>query len=583
MRSVVLGVVSKLCLCEVRIVAKSTRIVAGLFFVILTAWSLPAQEKQPVYVYLFSRFSDFVNMEMTERRIRDTVSLVEKYRREYPKSQVSATVLFSGALSQALAERNAKTRIKDYVLEAARRGVIEIGYDGTDEPTYSSRPLVNLGNIGSPEDRWRLRGEAAEQFLTEARDPSSGEVEKGKPGGLKAMQEVFGEAVCVKGLNVGIGGDSEYIHHLRRYNTQAIMWGLPDPNPALNIHGYRGSVEQFGKAMSPIPNSSPELNWMDNFLRLSETSDAAVRVVSGHEGPEVIKKLMDALDRSHVRILHVELSDVRMYLSQLFDKGTVFPPLKLAYDHPDHPTLPLEAFAGSKQLEENQANQEALMRWLAGDFMAANPGSHFVSSTDLAKMSPSNVGQDISVEELQKAAGALLKAWGNDTYLPDYISVGNQYLSLADTFQVLCDVLAEQHRTGKRPQIVRIHSVYGPLQLPEEHGPALGAVTGASVARTASDMARVLKNETWKPVPTSVVPMWVDIESLHLTTGQFLRLMLESLVAPSPSVQIKVKMTNNFSSSGLEYPKQRLPIDQGGTWTFRPAPLNIAPPTQASN
>src|ERR1700719_276524 len=204
MQSVILRVDSKLH--EVRAVAKNMRIIAGLFLMMTSAWGLPAQEKQPVYIYLFSRYSDFVNMEMTEARIRDTVSLVEKYRREYPESQVSATLLFSGAVSQALAERNAKTQIKDYVLEAARRGVIEIGYDGTDEPTYVSRPLVNLGNVPSPEERWRLRGEAAEQFLTEARDPASGLVQKGKLGGIRAMQEVFGEAVCVKGLNVGTGG-----------------------------------------------------------------------------------------------------------------------------------------------------------------------------------------------------------------------------------------------------------------------------------------------------------------------------------------------------------------------------------------
>jgi len=571
MKSVVLRVASELH--ELKTVAKGMRIIAGLFLALLFARSLPAQEKEPAYVYLFSRYSDFVNMEMTERRIRDTVSLVEKYRREYPDSQASATVLFSGALSQALAERNAKTHIKDYLLEAAHRGVIEIGYDGTDEPTYVFRPLVNLANIASPEERWRLRGEAAEQFLTEARDPASGRVQKGKSGGLKAMQEVFGEAVCIRGLNVGIGGDSEYVHHLRRYNAKAIMWGLPDPDPALNIHGYRGSVEQFGKAMSPLPNSSPELNWMDNFLRLSETSDAAVRVVSGHEGPEAIKKVMGAVDRSHVRILHVELSDVRMYLSQFFDKGTLYPPIKVAYEHPDHPTLPLEAFAESKQLEENQVNQEALMKWLVRDFMPVNAGTRFISSREVTKMSPSNVGQSVSVAELQKAAGALLKEWGDNTYLPDYVTVGNQYLSLADTFQVLCNVLAEQHRQGQRPQVVGIHSVYGPLQVPGEHGPALGAVTGASVARAASDLAHVLNDETWKPVPTNTIPMWVDLEGLHLTAGQFLRLMLESLVAPSPSVQIRVKMTNNFSGSGLGYPKQRLPIDQGGTWTFKPAPL----------
>src|SRR5262249_35293405 len=151
----------------------------------------------------------------------------------------------SGALSQALAARNSTTHIKDYLLDAVRRGVIEIGYDGTDEPTYSFRPYADLSKTKTAEERWQLRAATMEKFLTESRDPKSGMVEKGKSGGLKAMQEVFGEAVCITGLNEEFGGDSEYLHQVRRYNTKAIMWGLPDPDPARNIHGYRGSVREF--------------------------------------------------------------------------------------------------------------------------------------------------------------------------------------------------------------------------------------------------------------------------------------------------------------------------------------------------
>ena len=555
---------------------KNIRVAASLLILSMTgAGALLAQTKQPVFVYLFSRYSDFVNVEMTEGRIHDTVSLVEKFRQKYPDSQATVTLLFSGALSQALAERNARTGIKDYVLDAARRGIIEIGYDGTDEPTYSFRPLARPDIKAPAEARWQARGDSAEQFLTEARDVTTGRVLQGKSGGLKAMQEVFGEAVCVKGLNVGLGGDSEYVHHLRRLNTKAILWGLPDPNPTLNIHGYRGSVEQFGLAMSPMPNSSPELNWVDNYLRLSETSNAAVRVVAGQEGPEAIRKVLGSVDRSRVRIVHVELGDVRIYLSQFYDAGELFPPLKVAYNHPDRPTLPQEAFGDRQQVEEKQANQEALMQWLAGDFMRANAGSGFISSTGVARMSPSNVGHTVSVAELQKAVAATLKDWGDNTYPPDYIVVGNQYLSLADTFQVLCDVLAEQSLTGKRPQTIGIRQIYGPVEVPDEHGPALGAVTAISVAHAAAAIETRIHDESWKATPSNAVPVWVDIDGLHLTAGQFLRLMAESLVAESSSAPIKVKMTYSVSGSGMGYPKQRLPIDQGGTWTFKPAPLDI--------
>jgi len=540
-----------------------------------------AQDKQPVFIYLFSKYGDFVNIEMTEHRLHDTVSLVEKIRQKYPESQASVTMLFSGALSQALVERNAKTGIKDFLVDAARRGIIEIGYDGTDEPTYSYRPLAAPDLRMPAEARWKVHGDSAEQFLTEARDVATGRVQKGKSGGLKAMQEVFGEAVCIKGLNVGLGIDSEYVHHLGRLNTKAILWGLPDPNPALNIHGYRGSVEQFGLAMSPIPNSSPEFNWVNHYLRLSETSNAAVRVVAAQEGAEAIKKVVTAVDRSRVRMVHVELGDVRMYLSQFFDAGELFPPLKVAYNHPDHPNLPQEAFADAKQLEEKQASQEALMQWLAGDFMRGNAGSTFISSGTLAKMSPSNVGQSISVAELQRAVASTLKAWGDNTYPPDYLVVGNQYLSLADTFQVLCDVLADQSRTGRRPETVRIRQIFGPIDIVDEHGPALGSVTATAVARVAADLATRLRDESWKDIPANAVPVWVDVEGLHLTSGQFLRLMAESLVAENPSAAIKIKMTYSISGNGMGYPKQRSPVEQGGTWTFKPAPLNLPSASRA--
>ncbi len=539
--------------------------------------------KQPVYIYLFGRFSDFYNIKMTEGRIRDTVSLVEKYRREYPESRASATMLFSGALSQALAERNARTGIKDYLVDAARRGVIEIGYDGADEPTYWFRPHPELAKAKTPEERWRARSDAAEKFLTESRDPVTGAVQVGKSGGLKAMQEIFGEAVCLRGLTPEFGGDSEYIWHLKRYNTKAILWGLPDPDPSYNIHGYRGSVWVFGKTMSPTPNESPELNWIDNRLRLSETSDAAVRLVSGREGPEGIKKVVEKLDRGHVRFVHVELGDVRMYLSQFYDKGELYPPLKVAYSHPNHPTLPEEAFADDKQHEEAAALQDALMKWLAKDFLPENAGSHFVSSTDVASMAPSILSQSVSVDRLQNSAKAMLAAWGNNTYLPDYLALGGQYLSMADTFEVLCDVLAEQHRKGSRPQSVRVHPVHGPLQMPPEHGPAIGEVSAAAVARVAAELADKLKDESGMDVPVNVIPIWVQIDGLRVTAGQFLRLMAESLVAPSPDAKIKVKMTYFFSSQGLGYPKTRLPIDQGGTWTFRPAPLKLVLMQQAAN
>lgn len=548
---------------------------------ILGASGLCAQEQQPFFVYLFGRYSDFVNIELTEGRIRDTISLVEKYRTEHPQARASVTMLFSGALSQALAERNAKTGIKDLILDASRRGLVEVGYDGTDEPTYASRPFPDLSHAKTPDERWMARASHAERILNEARDPASGAVQTGKSGGLKAMQEVFGKALCIGGLTDELGGDSEYVHYMRPLNTHALMWGLP-VTPATEMHGYKTSVKESGKFMSPVPNSAPEMSWMDGFLRLTEMS-YDVSLLAAQAGPEELRKMAEKADRKRVHILEVELSDQKMYLSDSYNQGSLYPPLKVAYDHPDHPKLPPEAFADRLVQVDALARQDALLKYFSGVFVPANAESRFVSSSDLMEMSPSDVGKSISVEELQKAVTGMVKRWGIETYLPDYLTLNaNQYLSLAETFQALCDVLAEQNRTGKLPQTVLIRQVYGPLTMPEDHGPALGTVTGVTVARMAAQLADRFHDTTWKPIPGNMVPARVDIGDLHLTAGQFLRLMAEAAAAPSLETKLNVKMTYMFSPASLVYPKMRLPIDQGGSWTLKPAPLNLTSAAQSA-
>src|SRR4051794_1915193 len=74
-----------------------------------------AAAAQPVYVYLHARIGDHVNIDLSEDRLRRILPMVERYRKQHPQAGVSATILFSGAVSQALADRNAKTGIKDFV------------------------------------------------------------------------------------------------------------------------------------------------------------------------------------------------------------------------------------------------------------------------------------------------------------------------------------------------------------------------------------------------------------------------------------------------------------------------------------
>ena len=526
-------------------------------------------EKQPVFVFLYARITDHINMGISEDRLRHVLPMLENFRKDHPELRVSATVLLSGAVSEALARRNAQTGIKDFIQDYVRRGVIELGYDGTDEPTYEHRPVADLSKAKTAEDRWLARGTAADRFLTEARQAQTGAEEPGMVGGLKKMQEIFGPAVCVTGLPSELGMDSEVVHYLSRYNNSAIMFGIPETNPA-HIPGYRGSVVGFAEDMTPIPESSTELYWQDGVLRSSEIGGPAVRVVIGDEGARAVKDVLSKLNRSRVHIVHVELASERMYVYP----GPMYPPLKYAYDHAERPALPATALRDVDEVNASYEKEEGLMKWLVDDFFPGNAGSYFVSSTELKRLTPPSGGYDLSVDELRAAVREFLKAWGNDTNLRDYVRVDSHYLSMADLFQVMTDSLASLNRNGSFPRKVRVVRVFGPIETPNNPGPGSGEVSVASIARICARLADDFHNDSWSPIPHNAIPSLVSVDGLALNSGQFLRLMAEALAAPNTQTKVEVKMTYPLSVPAYQFPKER-DSDLGGTWTFKPAPLDL--------
>jgi len=146
-------------------------------------------QSQPVYIYLYSRFTDHVNLELENARLHRVLPLLEKYRQEHPEAHVCGTVLFSGAMSRALAEHDAKTGTVKYIQDFARRGVIEIGYDGSDEPPSQKRPVADLSDVQIPEDRWLAREASAKELLTGWHDPLTGAAQPGAPGGLEPRHQ----------------------------------------------------------------------------------------------------------------------------------------------------------------------------------------------------------------------------------------------------------------------------------------------------------------------------------------------------------------------------------------------------------
>ena len=488
--------------------------------------------------------------------------------------------------------------MKEYI----RRGVIEAGYDGTDEPTFEQRPIVDLRTPASPEDKWQARATAAKAFLSQARDPLTGAPQTGD-GGLKEMRQVFGNPVSVDGVILRaqgilmrgvtqaqadpgtprlkvpepgrswpeIGGDSEIVQQLRAYNSAFMMSGVYNANIA-QLPGFGGAGQRFGEIMAPVPEAAPELFWQDNVLRLSEVS-RTTRPLRAADGAEALRKVFEKCDRSKTQVIRVELGSVQGYLAPTYVKSSDFPPLKYAYEHPQNPHLAADAIASAKDVDAAFAKEDAAMQWLLGDFLAANSGSKVVATADLERMTAPSTGFTIQVETLRRAAADVLKSWGIETFPPPYLRVGDRYLSLADSFQVMSDALAEFHRTGKLPATVSVAPTYGPLRLLTGHGPNIGDVSVASIAAKCSEFAPSLHDNSDAPVPRNAIPSFIEVDGITVNPAQFLRLMTAALVDPSPDAKIRVRMTYMLAESGGVYPKSRPLSDAGFTWTLKPAPL----------
>jgi hypothetical protein len=539
--------------------------------------------QQPIYVFVTANVNDYVNWATSEERFRRTLAAIEKYRKDDPS--LTATFYFSGAMSEALSQSNDKNHLLDVLKASIERGAIQPGYDGSDEPTYEHRSLLDFSKAKDAEERWKIRMESAKEILTQGHDPMTGAPQPGKSGGLKRMEEVFGPAVMIRGVVLQmpnlwgtineVGSDAEIVNVIRQLNKTALMTGLPDSDLAHTAGSqFRPWANVFSKLMSPSTDTSPEMFWQEDELRLSETSELDIRTFRAEDGVEKLKNTLAALDRSHIRILHIELSSQRSYMkppTPMMPRPTT--PLGWAWQHPENPLFPNNLAYSTDEIEAHYAQQAEVLKYLASQFMPANPGSRFVSSADLKSRVRQGWGYDLSIASLRESLNDVLKKWGDTPIPPAYLKVEDRFLSLADLFEVLSDALAQQSHTGHLPATVRIGRVFGPVLTSQPRPLPEGEVTVESVARTCAKLVDALHDDSLRERPLNAIPAPIEIEGLQLTPAQFLRLMAEAFVAPTPETKLHIKPVEMFAGQVMTFYNRRARTDLGAPWTYKPAVL----------
>ena len=536
----------------------------------------PVPPPQPVYIVLYSRFYDHSGPHINVERVQRLLPLLERLHAQYPDSGISAALQFSGTVAETFEEENSGLHLVDRLKDLSNRNLVDIGYTGEEEPSLLYRPKPELLLANTPEARWAAKAEAAEKFLTDFKNPVTGLPVAGLSGGLKRTQEIFGPVVFATGLTATVSGDSPTIHELRKLLPSAVLNGILANDPRRGIEGTAVSNAQFSMFMSPEPAESPEAFWEDGYLRLSESTLADNRPHSTDEGPDALKRIIGRLDRSHVRVIKLEVATSKRYLSHRTDGSIVADPLEWMYYHPDNPVIPIQmhAYVTQFQVEQGYKKDEATLKWLLDEYLPANPGSRFISIRELSQMAvPAPRG--VSAAQVKQLATNLNESFISRPMMPpDYAKAGNEFFSLAESFEILAKALAGMDKGGA-PETVALNPVYGPLTMPDGIGPYRGSVSVADIIKAAGPIAKQLADTEWKVVPANAVPAEIAVGSEKLNAAQFLCVMARAYLDPAPEKVLTLNTINLASPAAFMFPKNTPITDQGNSWTFKPAPLKL--------
>jgi hypothetical protein len=541
--------------------------------------AVSAAGSQPVFIVLYSRFYDHSHPFPNNQRVDRLIPLLERLRAKYPNSGVACLFEFSGAISQVFLEYNPSQHGVDKIKEAAKKGLIDIGYTGEEEPSYLYRPRPDFISAETPEQRWTAISEAAERFLTDFKDPVTGRPVPGLTGGLKGMQEVFGEAAFVRGVSETLGGDAAVTNQVRKLNANAMMLGVPPQDTRRGIEGYAASAAGFAKTMSPGSDTAPEVFWQDGMLRISDLSLTDNKPHSTDEPVDVLKKVFAGLDRSKVRVIALEFGSYKRYLAKRPDQSVIWDPMEWLYYHPENPQFPptMKPFLVESAVAAGYKNEEAVMNWLLGEYLPANPGSRILSIGDLKKMAGPERPSEVTWDQVKTLATDFENRFKPyPTRLVDYLKAGDRYFSNAEAFTLMAEALSTVEKSGAPSPSIKPLPVNAPISVPNDMGPIKGTVIERDVLQAAAQVVAPLRNTEWKVIPENAIPPYVQVGAVRVNATQFLRLMALSCLDLSPDKVLPLSPIALHSVAMFAYPKNTPIMDQGMGWTLKPATLHFA-------
>ena len=222
---------------------------------------------------------------------------------------------------------------------------------------------------------------------------------------------------------------------------------------------------------------------------------------------------------------------------------------------------------------------EAQVRYLAEEFIPANPGCRFVTAADLPALFRLQNPDSLSQKELSALANNLCDNWQGRP--PDFLVVGGEGYSLVNAFESLARGLAGYSRAGRLPATVPLSEWLGPIG---ERGEVARAADGSVALVDVLAAAQVAVGRTSSAEPPHL-PLSVTVGGQRLNTAEFLRVMARAysaLVQGQSPERVEVTSAEVTPPYGdlmqtLFHPAEDNPLwySRLQLWTVKPARLTL--------
>jgi len=450
----------------------------------------------PVYVFLFTHTEDPFNHTLSEARYTTTGPMLEALARDYPDTQPEWTIELQGSDAKTIADRHGDGGLVAYLRELAASGRVHFGYHGQHDPTYLNRPQKELvagasfGEIASAFDDW----------VSCERDLSTGECLVADAGGIVRIQETFGDVEVYSGLAAGDEGTGPFEDGgghwaVRRFAPDVrIAFGFSDHAP--EVRDYEALVTELMTILSPSGETSGGVFWAEDALRINDGDwQIDVHLSNIEDGPRALEARLAGVDTSRPRVLNGGIASKWLYAKKS--------PTQWGYAHPSEPTLRPEDTRTAGEITRGYTLMEEGLRWLAGTFLPAHPGSRFIGPDELLAMAAPPDYFEVTADELDVIARWALTHWTDRP--PAWLSDGVELYSLRDALGLLARALAAE----ALPAELTMTRFYGPEQALDAGAEV--RLTAAEVRSLAVTIAGVATADVdgdpaaWTPTPANLV------------------------------------------------------------------------------